>query len=260
MEGTSARSAESVPARSQARRRRRSSGPSRLPREHGEETPNGSTRTTAAPSGLHVLFLGADPLFVEAISPRLEALGMTVVQPGSHGTPIDDPTSPSSLVAVVDADGDTDDPLTRILEMPDAKRVWMSTKMDHVDVRVALREGFHGAISKDIPLHRFGSAILSVAQGNLVMELESPRRSTDGARDLSSIVSASLTAREREVLALLVEGATGAELAARLSLSPHTVRTHVQNVMSKLQVHSRVEAVAYAVRHRLVHPKEAKTA
>jgi two-component system nitrate/nitrite response regulator NarL len=205
----------------------------------------------------HVVIIGADPLFVETVTPQLEALGMMVVHPGTTSMETRRRSIPESAVVVLDADGERNDDVMRLSrDMPDTKHVLMSGTLDQAGVRAALREGFRGAISKDIPLHRFGSAIVSVAQGDLVVELESFRRQTGYDADISSVVAASLTRREREVLALLVEGATGAEMAARLSLSPHTVRTHVQNVMSKLQVHSRVEAVAYAVRHRFVHPNK----
>ncbi|MGB7804385.1 MAG: helix-turn-helix transcriptional regulator, partial [Actinomycetota bacterium] len=55
---------------------------------------------------------------------------------------------------------------------------------------------------------------------------------------------AALTGREREVLALLSQGLEGHVLADALGLSPNTVRTHVQNMLDKLQVHSRLEAIA----------------
>jgi DNA-binding CsgD family transcriptional regulator len=56
------------------------------------------------------------------------------------------------------------------------------------------------------------------------------------------------------VLGFLVQALTGAEIAERLSVSPHTVRTHINNVMHKLGVHSRSEAVAFAVRSGLASP------
>jgi PAS domain S-box-containing protein len=62
-----------------------------------------------------------------------------------------------------------------------------------------------------------------------------------------------LTAREREVLALLAEGCSTGELAQRLVISPNTVRNHVQNILQKLHVHSRAQAVAIAIRDRLIH-------
>ena len=57
-----------------------------------------------------------------------------------------------------------------------------------------------------------------------------------------------LTVREREVLELLTEGLDGAVIAERLYLSPATVRNHIQHILTKLGVHSRVEAVAFALR------------
>jgi two-component system, NarL family, nitrate/nitrite response regulator NarL len=220
----------------------------------------GPSRSVAAPSRtapLRILIIGADPLFVESVTPNLESLGMVVIHPDAT-TGRNGEAGPGPDVVLVDVDGGGGDDTVPNLDrdMPDAKRLLMSAKLDHRGVRTAIQQGFRGAISKDIPLDRFGSAILSVTQGDLVVELESPRRyrGTEDRPDIDLVVARSLTRREREVLTFLVDGASGAEMAAGLSLSPHTVRTHVQNVMSKLQVHSRVEAVAYAVRHQIVQP------
>jgi PAS domain S-box-containing protein len=62
-----------------------------------------------------------------------------------------------------------------------------------------------------------------------------------------------LTEREREVLSLLAQGMSTSDIATALSISISTARNHVQNILHKLQVHSRVEAVAYAFEHGLVH-------
>jgi len=61
-----------------------------------------------------------------------------------------------------------------------------------------------------------------------------------------------LTRREREVLSLLARGLSTGDIAETLSISTSTVRNHVQNILNKLQVHSRLEAVAYAFEHGLV--------
>jgi DNA-binding NarL/FixJ family response regulator len=61
-----------------------------------------------------------------------------------------------------------------------------------------------------------------------------------------------LTDREREVLALLAHGISTAKIARTLSISPATARNHIQNILNKLHVHSRLEAVAYAFEHGLV--------
>jgi PAS domain S-box-containing protein len=65
-----------------------------------------------------------------------------------------------------------------------------------------------------------------------------------------------LTARESQVLELLTHGLGTNEMAGQLTISPSTVRNHVQNVLSKLGVHSRLEAIAYAYQHGLVETKE----
>jgi PAS domain S-box-containing protein len=64
-----------------------------------------------------------------------------------------------------------------------------------------------------------------------------------------------LTNREREVLSLLAQGLSTHEIAQSLSISPATVRNHIRNILHKLQVHSRLEAVVYAFKHGLV-PKD----
>jgi DNA-binding NarL/FixJ family response regulator len=61
-----------------------------------------------------------------------------------------------------------------------------------------------------------------------------------------------LSSRERQVLALLVEGLDSPRIASRLFVSPHTARTHIQRIREKLEVHSRLEAVAFALDHRLI--------
>ena len=70
--------------------------------------------------------------------------------------------------------------------------------------------------------------------------------------DEAALLVNQLTPREYEVLSLLAEGANSFQISRTLSISPNTVRTHVQSILVKLQVHSRLEAVAFAARHRVV--------
>ena len=65
-------------------------------------------------------------------------------------------------------------------------------------------------------------------------------------------MGADLTSREREIVGLLADGMGNEAIATRLALSPHTVRNHVQSVLGKLDAHSQLEAVAIAVRERIV--------
>ena len=92
-----------------------------------------------------------------------------------------------------------------------------------------------------------------VAAGHVAVELP-PRWGRGPERPAAAVRSpiTPLTAREHECLALLVDGASTAQMAVRLGVGSNTVRSHVQALMTKLGVHSRLEATAYAVRHDLV--------
>jgi PAS domain S-box-containing protein len=88
----------------------------------------------------------------------------------------------------------------------------------------------------------------------MLVEAETIQAATVTSRPLSSAreLAEELTEREREVLALLAQGLNTHDIAKSLSISSATVRNHVQNILNKLQVHSRLEAVAYAFEHGLI--------
>jgi len=142
----------------------------------------------------------------------------------------------------------------RILEeFPEAKVVALTALLSPATVREAVRVGFHGYITKDTPVSRFASSLRAVLDGQVVF----PRRLASAmthARDDdgSELLAAQLTARELEVLGLMAEGLGGTEIAGSLGISTNTVRTHIQSILTKLQVHSRLEAVAFALRRGLV--------
>ena len=119
----------------------------------------------------------------------------------------------------------------------------------------AIRSGFHGYITKDTPLPQFVMAIQSALNGHVVLPRKSASRAagaTTEEEEAASLLVRQLTRREMEVLSLLTTGANGGEIAKKLSVSSNTVRSHIQNILTKLQVHSRLEAAAFAVRHRVV--------
>ena len=91
----------------------------------------------------------------------------------------------------------------------------------------------------------------TVVPGNPVRQMAG---ATPDSRNAALLIQ-QLTPREREVLTLLAQGIRGPNIAAMLSLSPNTLRTHVQNILMKLQVHSRLEAATFATRHGLVKPE-----
>jgi two-component system nitrate/nitrite response regulator NarL len=117
----------------------------------------------------------------------------------------------------------------------------------------ALDRGARGFVHKTRGVSALFGAIDRVMAGETVVELP-PRWNAPCSSHAQHVprVAAHLTLRENQCLALLVEGASTAEMAARLAVSVTTVRTHVQAAMSKLGVHTRLEAAAFAVRHGLV--------
>jgi two-component system, NarL family, nitrate/nitrite response regulator NarL len=145
----------------------------------------------------------------------------------------------------------------RILELRPGSALLALTAVDDPQaVKDALRIGFRGYVTKDVRVQRFVAAVEAVLEGQVVI----PRQlatAVGGARTPeerhAALLAGQLTDREREVLAQLVDGANGSEIAERLSISTNTVRTHVQSVLTKLQVHSRLEAATFAVRHGIVH-------
>jgi two-component system, NarL family, nitrate/nitrite response regulator NarL len=207
-----------------------------------------------------ILIVDDHALFAEAIRLTLDAHGVDVV--GIVHTVEEGLEAVHRLrpdVALVDIglpDGSGLALGERILEdLPETKVVALSALGDPRAVRDALKIGFHGYIIKDTSISKFVNAIEAVLSGEVVVPRAlAPRvagKQTSDEQAVALLVD-QLTPRERQVLELLVEGASGQTIARTLGISPNTVRTHVQNVLTKLQVRSRLEAATFAVRHRIV--------
>jgi two-component system, NarL family, response regulator DesR len=112
----------------------------------------------------------------------------------------------------------------------------------------ALDAGARGFALKDAPLDDLGRALETVAAGGLyvdpVLAAELATRRSEATRPLSE--------RERQVLRMLAEGGSYAEIGATLFLSPDTVRAHAQRAMEKLGARTRTQAVAVAMREALI--------
>ncbi len=125
----------------------------------------------------------------------------------------------------------------------------------------ALRAGASGFLLKDAPTERVIEAVRAVAAGDAVLSPAVTRQLLDQVgRRLPAAVSqtpaalASLTDREREVLQMLAAGLSNAEIAAALVVSEATVKTHVSNLLGKLGLRDRVQAVIYAYETHLIEP------
>lgn len=159
-----------------------------------------------------------------------------------------------ALVALdhLHGDGVSDVGATILEASPATVLVAMAADAAAHPIEDLLRERFCAIISKDVALDAFVAAVVDVIStgcpDGVVVVGGSPRRRL---RDGSELV-VDLTRREREVLELLVEGASGPEIAEELRISINTVRSHIQSLFAKLHVHSQLEAAAYAVRVGLI--------
>ncbi|MEA2557553.1 MAG: hypothetical protein QOG88_1091 [Actinomycetota bacterium] len=133
-------------------------------------------------------------------------------------------------------------------QYPDIKVIALTALDDPKAVEEALLLGFHGYVTKDTPVARFHQSIQAARDGQVVAPHTRRRRESDSV----SLLARQLTPREREVLELIVKGMSSRAIATTLGISPNTFRTHVQAVLTKLQVHTRLEAATFAVQHGLV--------
>jgi DNA-binding NarL/FixJ family response regulator len=142
---------------------------------------------------------------------------------------------------------------------PGAYILVLTSFSDEKTLTRAIETGVNGFVSKERPLSEIIAAIRQAAEGEIVMPASLlvgllgrlPRSAPEPAAQANH---AMLTPREREILALLAQGLSGAQIAAELNIALLTVRTHVRNLLEKLGVHSRLEAVSYALRHGLIEP------
>jgi two-component system nitrate/nitrite response regulator NarL len=134
---------------------------------------------------------------------------------------------------------------------PTTKLIALTALKDPRLVDEAIRIGFVGYIDKGVPVARFVESVRAVADGRAA-----PPRVVQGSRNGNgsangSLIARQLTERETQVLRLMVDGLSGSQIATKLGISSNTVRTHIQSILTKLQVHSRLAAATFAVRHGL---------
>lgn len=207
-----------------------------------------------------VLLVDDHLLFAEAIRAALEQDGLEVLplaQSGSDAIKAARNYVPDLAIIDIglpDVDG-LDLGVQLRAEHPDI-RILVVTALNSVSaLRRTLDLGFSGYLTKDTSMDRFVTALRSVLAGEIVipatLSQHVTNRLTQEEQD-AALKADQLTRREREVLQKLADGSTSESIAAQLAVSRHTVRTHIQNILMKLQVSSRLEAAAFAIRYGLV--------
>ncbi len=140
-----------------------------------------------------------------------------------------------------------------IAASPGTKVLVLSADPDTGGIMAALSAGASGFLHKTRGVTALTAAIGRVLRGEVVVDVPRPvTRPRPPGHDDAHRLAAHLTGREREILGLLVEGLDTAAIARKLTVSRTTVRTHVQAVLTKLGVHSRLEAASFAVRYHLL--------
>ena len=118
-------------------------------------------------------------------------------------------------------------------------------------VQEALQAGATGYLLKDVGMDELAGAIRSVREGKGTLAPEAAKALAEAATQPMDL-GHDLTGRERQVLTLIIEGRSNAEIAEQLSVSLSTARFHVSTILSKLGATNRAEAAALAVKHGLV--------
>ncbi len=145
-----------------------------------------------------------------------------------------------------------------IKEQSPAVQVLILTMHDREDYLFqALRAGASGYVLKGADIEDLLTAVRSVARGGVYLYPQVAKglvsdylRRVQSGEDLANYDG--LTDREREILQLIAEGKTAANIAEHLHISPHTVQSHRDNIMTKLDLHNRAALIRYAIRRGLV--------
>ena len=146
----------------------------------------------------------------------------------------------------------------RIKEQVPSTRIIMLTVSDEEsDLYEAVKNGASGYLLKDSSIDEVAQAVRVVAEGQSLISPSMAVKLLDEFKEMSrtdreQVPTPRLTDRELEVLRLVATGLNNREVAKQLFISENTVKNHVRNILEKLQLHSRMEAVMYAVREKLL--------
>ncbi|MCA1838905.1 MAG: response regulator [Actinomycetota bacterium] len=146
--------------------------------------------------------------------------------------------------------------------LPNAKILMLTISDEESDLYEAIKAGASGYLLKEISIEEVANAVRAVHAGQslispsmaskLLSEFATMVKRTD---DRQSLPAPRLTNRELEVLKLVAKGSNNRDISKELFISENTVKNHVRNILEKLHLHSRMEAVVYAVREKMLDIK-----
>lgn len=143
-----------------------------------------------------------------------------------------------------------------IEEWPEAKVIIVTSYLDDEKVYPALEAGAKSYMLKTSKASEIANAIRATYQGQIILEPEVTGKMMQKMRQKNGpLPHEELTGRELEILLLMAEGKSNQEIAEQLFIALRTVKTHVSNILSKLDAHDRTQAVIYAFKHSLIGEK-----
>ena len=211
--------------------------------------------------GVMVLIVDSEQALAQALAESL------IHQPGiAAARAADGPLAASDVldtqvvhVVVTATDCEGWDPLAFVRGLvrrsPDLAIVAMSGEDDPAQVTAAVRAGAYSWVSKQVSVRELGSVVVRASYGEaslppaILMQVLRRLTATIAHREDESVL-ARLTTRERQILEYTAHGLSRREIAERLQVSVNTVRTHSQHMLSKLGVHTTLEAVTLALREQ----------
>lgn len=137
----------------------------------------------------------------------------------------------------------------------EAKVLVVTSFLDDEKVYPVIEAGAMSYVLKTANANEIADAIRQTAAGNPVMAAQVTGKMLERLRNPEATLHESLTTREREILQLMAEGKANQVIADELYISLKTVKTHVSNILTKLDVYDRTQAVVYAFQHNLVSNK-----
>jgi two-component system NarL family response regulator len=140
-------------------------------------------------------------------------------------------------------------------EVPTTKIVMLTVSDEEEDLFEAIKAGAAGYLLKEVSVEEVAEAIQAVVQGQSLITPSMAAKLLTEFQKLSSkqeVPAPTLTPRELEVLKLVAKGMSNRDIADELFISENTAKNHVRNILEKLHLHSRMEAVIYAVKEQLL--------
>jgi DNA-binding NarL/FixJ family response regulator len=213
---------------------------------------------------LRVLVVDDHPIWRDAVARDLEAAGLVVCGTAAGvAQAVRVATATRPAVVVLDLqlpDGSGVDVARALAALDPTPRILvLSASGERQDVLDAMTAGATGYLVKSAGPAELVAAVRNVARGEAVFTAgvaalllgEYRRLATVPAASLDVAGTPALTDRETEILRLVAKGHTYPEIASRLVLSPRTVQNHVQNTLTKLQLHNKAQLVRYAMEQGL---------